>query len=418
MSEHTPPPQPPSGQPPSGQPSSGQPSSGQPSSGQPSSAEGQPPSAQGQPQAQTAAGYPYPYPYAYAQQGYGQQPYGQQGGYQRPPAAGQAQRTACAGILLAGLFMVLGLMCLLPSLFSAANQNMVSAQTTGANLSEVRVAGDAAASEKIAMIEVSGVIADVQVSGGLLGGAVDLVGRLRGEFNQAAKDDAVKGVLLRIDSPGGTVGASDRIWHLVSEFKRTTGKPVVVHMGGTCASGGYYIAVACDHLIAEPTTITGSIGVVLSTLNFADLLKEYGVKDVTIKSGANKDLLNSTAPPREEHLAIMQAMVDETHARFTEIVAKGRPIALEKVRQLADGRIYTANQALKHQLIDEIGYQEQAFATARRLAQAGACKLIRYRKPPTFADVLAGTARAPQLNVDDLLGRLQGPRLLVLWRGR
>ncbi|HBP17982.1 MAG TPA: signal peptide peptidase SppA, partial [Planctomycetes bacterium] len=223
---------------------------------------------------------------------------------------------------------------------------------------------------------------------------------------------------LRIDSPGGTVGASDRIWHMVSEFKRTTGKPVVVHMGGTCASGGYYIAVACDHLIAEPTTITGSIGVVLSTLNFSGLLKEYGVKDVTIKSGPNKDLLNSTAPPNEEHLAIMQTMVDETYARFTEIVAKGRPIKLEKVRQLADGRIYTANQALKHQLIDAIGYQEDAFATVRRLAQAGACQLVRYRKPPTFADVLAGNARAPQLNLDDLLGQLQGPRLLVLWRGR
>lgn len=393
--------------------------SGQPSG--PSSDAPQP--AEGQPQAETATGYPYPYPYAYGQEGYGQPGYGQPGygqpGYgPRPAAPGQAQRTACAGILLAGLFMLLGLTCLLPSLFSAANQSMVSSAATGGNLSEVRVGGDANASEKIAMIELSGVIADIQASGGLFGGAVDLVARLRGEFAQAAKDDKVKGVLLRIDSPGGTVGASDRIWHMVSEFKRTTGKPVVVHMGGTCASGGYYIAVACDHLIAEPTTITGSIGVVLSTLNFADLLKEYGVKDVTIKSGPNKDLLNSTAPTNEEHLAIMQAMVDETYARFTEIVAKGRPIQLEKVRQLADGRIYTANQALKHQLIDEIGYQEQAFAAVRRLAQAGACKLVRYRKPPTFADVLAGNARAPQLDIDDLLGRLQGPRLLVLWRGR
>ncbi|HBP17983.1 MAG TPA: hypothetical protein DEA08_09335, partial [Planctomycetes bacterium] len=169
--------------------------SGEPNS-QPSGQSSGSPSAEGQPQAQTATGYPYPYPYSYGQQAYGQQAYGQ-----RPAAPGQAQRTACAGILLAGLFMLLGLLCLLPSLFSAANQNMVSS-ATGGNLSEVRVGGDASASEKIAMIELSGVIADVQVSGGLLGGAVDLVGRLRGEFAQAAKDDAVKGVLLRIDSPG------------------------------------------------------------------------------------------------------------------------------------------------------------------------------------------------------------------------
>lgn len=336
--------------------------------------------------------------------------YGQQA--QARPAPQQRPNFA----LLFGLaFMVLvfGFCMVLSSFGSAAGSGAASGPKA---LNEVHVSGEG--EDKIALIELKGVIAEQQTSGGVLGVSVNLVERLEGEFAAAAKDEKVKAVLLRIDSPGGTVSASDQIWHTVSEFRRTTNKPVIVHMGGTCASGGYYIAVACDALICEPTTITGSIGVILSTLNFAELLEKYGVADVTIKSGANKDLLNSTSPPNPEHRAILQGMVDETHARFVELVAKGRPIDLPTAQKLADGRIYTAKQALEHQLVDAIGYREDALAEIRKRAKLGKAKLVRYRAPvPTLLDALAGNASVPQV-APNLLDQVTGPRLLVLWRGR
>lgn len=341
--------------------------------------------------------------------------YGQQAQYQQARPANSPQRPNFA--LLFGLaFMVLTFgFCMVLSSLAGGGGSTASASGPKA-MNEVFVSGEG--EDKIALIELKGVIAEQQTSGGVLGVSVNLVERLEREFAAAASDEKVKAVLLRIDSPGGTVSASDQIWHTVSEFRRTTNKPVVVHMGGTCASGGYYIAVACDALICEPTTITGSIGVILSTLNFAQLLEKYGVADVTIKSGANKDLLNSTAPPNEEHRAILQGMVDETHARFVELVAKGRPFDLPMAQKLADGRIYTAKQALEHQLVDAIGYREDALAEIRKRAKLGKAKLIRYRAPvPTLLDALSGNAGAPQV-APNLLDQVSGPRLLVLWRGR
>lgn len=280
---------------------------------------------------------------------------------------------------------------------------------------------------KVVLIELDGPIARVQ-GGGLFGGGVDLVDRMRRELEAAADDTNVKAVLLSIDSPGGTVTASDQIWRHVKRYKEKTGKPVVVHMGALCASGGYYIAVAADELVCEPTTITGSIGVLLSGLNFNDLLQKYGVKDVTITSGPNKALLNSTAPVNDDHVAILKSMVDETYARFTQLVFEGRKhtgLTLERVRELADGRIYTAEQAKQEKLVDHIGYRQDALDRATALAKAGPVKLVRYTRPPTLADVLSGSAahvgalsRAGELRLDpQMIDELATPRLLVLWRG-
>lgn len=286
------------------------------------------------------------------------------------------------------------------------------------NMVEQTVSGTS--QDKIALIEIQGMIARTQ-SAGLFGGAgVDMVERIRRELQQAADDNAVKGVLLAIDSPGGTVTASDEIWHAIQSFKKDTNKPVVVHMGAICASGGVYIAVSGDKIVCEPTAITGSIGVVLSTMNFHDLLDKYGVKDVTITSGPNKDLLNSSAPIREEHLEIIRGMVMENYERFTQLVADGRGLDVKKVREFADGRIYTPTQALELKLIDKIGYREDALAECEKLAGVLEARLIRYTRPPSLADVLAGNVSAGKLpDLDaDLLDELGAPRLLALWRGR
>jgi protease-4 len=279
---------------------------------------------------------------------------------------------------------------------------------------------------KVVLIELDGVIAREQ-GGGLFGGGVDLVERMRKEL-EAARDDAqVKAVVLSIDSPGGAVTASDEIWHLVSDFRKQ-GKPVVVHMGSLCASGGYYIAVASNEIVCEPTTITGSIGVILEGLNFHDLMDKYGVRDVTIKSGANKDLLSPTGPYRQEHVDILQGMVDEAYGRFVSLVAEGRKLPVEDVKKLADGRIYTADQALALKLVDRIGYRQDALERAASLAgyPVSGVRLVRYTHPPTLADLFSGAASVPARlgrasegpRLDRaLLDQLGAPRLLALWRG-
>jgi protease-4 len=317
---------------------------------------------------------------------------------------------ACCGCVFMGFVMLVG----------AAGSAATGGGLGTSPLIEQTVSGSGA--DKIALVEINGMIARTQAAGlfGPAGG--DMVQRIKQELEQAAEDGAVKCVLLSIDSPGGTVTASDQIWHAIQDFKQRTNKPVVVHMGAVCASGGVYIAVSGDKIVCEPTTITGSIGVVLSTMNFSGLLKEYGVQDVTITSGPNKDLLNSTAPVRDEHLEIMRVMIMESYDRFTQLVADGRQLDVATVREFADGRIYTPSQALDLKLVDLIGYREDALAECEKLAGVLSSKLVRYARPPSLADVLAGNVRSgavPGVQLDaDIFDRLGSPRLLALWRAR
>lgn len=325
----------------------------------------------------------------------------------RPPA-----KNATASCLIGGVALV-GLAVLSVCLISASTSG------AGGSLTEQTVEGSGDA--KIVLLEYQGAIAQMAGGEGMFQPGYDLVERIKKQLDRASEDAAVKAVLFDLDTPGGTVTASDRIWRLFKQFREKTGKPVVLHMGAVCASGGYYIASAADKVVCEPTTITGSIGVVLSTVNVHDFLTEHGIQDVTITSGPNKDLLNPLGPVREEHNVILRGMIDDAYARFTQLVSDGRGIPLEKVRELADGRIYTANQALELKLVDSIGYRDDALALTKQLAGVTEAKLVRYRKPPSLADALAGNVRfgggTPSLSLETL-DELTSPRLMAVWRGR
>jgi protease IV len=326
--------------------------------------------------------------------------------------------------------ILLGSFCCLFSMFASGGAGMGGAVP----MQEEVLAGTG--DGKVVLIELEGVIAPTVGTGGLFGlSGVDLVESLQRQFDRAADDPQVKAVLLSIDSPGGTVTTSDQIWHMVQRFRKRTGKPVVVHMGSMCASGGYYVAVAADKLMCEPTTITGSIGVILSGLNFHELLERYGVQDVTIASGDNKALLSPTAPVSDEHREILQGLVSSMQARFVKLVAEGRSLSVEEVEAFADGRIVTAEQALELKMVDDIGYREDAFALARELARVPQAQLIRYTRPPGLGDLLAGArtdagglsaligapgranSETRPLDAQTLADQLSRPRLLVLWRG-
>ncbi len=230
--------------------------------------------------------------------------------------------------------------------------------------------------DEIAVIPMYGVIS-YGVPGDVMASMVDdTIAKLR----QAREDVRVKAIILRIDSPGGEVTASDVIYHEV--VKTDAVKPVVVFMDSVAASGGYYIAVGGRHLMANELTITGSIGVIIQTMNFEELTKKVGVDVVTIKSGKMKDMLNPFRAAEPEELEFVQNMIDETYAKFLGIVAEERSLDAEELRNtVADGRIVSGKRALEVGLIDGTGYFEDAVAQAEQLAGIESARVISIQPP-------------------------------------
>ncbi len=212
--------------------------------------------------------------------------------------------------------------------------------------------GDLTARDKLALVRIEGVITESE----------DIVRQIK----KYREDSSIKGIVLRIDSPGGAVGPSQEIYKEV--LKTTEGKKVVASMGGLAASGGYYIASAANRIFANPGTITGSIGVIMAFSNFEELMKKLGLKTTVIKSGKFKDVGSPVRELTEEERKILQNVSDDIHGQFIEAVAKGRNLKIESVKELADGRIFSGRQAKESGLIDELGTLEDAISYATKLA--------------------------------------------------
>ena len=178
-------------------------------------------------------------------------------------------------------------------------------------------------------------------------------------LRKAAKDEKIKAVLIRMNTPGGTVATSQEITEAV-ESVRAAGKPVYVSMADLSASGGYYVAAAADKIFALPGSITGSIGVIMHLMNFKSLGEKVGIADVVIKSGPFKDIASPYRAMTDEERSILQAMIADSYDQFVTSVAKGRRMKVEDVKKLADGRIYTGRQAKKNGLVDELGGYDDA----------------------------------------------------------
>lgn len=184
-------------------------------------------------------------------------------------------------------------------------------------------------------------------------------------LNELIDDPSSKGLIVFIDSPGGSVYHTDEIYLKLLEYKQSN-RPVYASFGSTAASGGYYIACAADKIICNRNTLTGSIGVIMqSIMDMSGLYEKLGIKVETITAGENKAMGNGLEPLTDEQRAILQSMLDETHEQFIEIVATGRHMTIDQATRLADGRIYTAKQALANELVDEIGNFEDAVAIMR-----------------------------------------------------
>jgi protease-4 len=240
---------------------------------------------------------------------------------------------------------------------------------------------------KIALIDVEGVLtndAEESIFGSKDSQVVALVEKLK----RAEADPDVKAVVVRIDSPGGDVTTSDLMHRELSDFKRRKGVPVVAAFMGVAASGGYYLASAADVVVAHPTSITGSIGVIAVHVSLAGLLEKIGVKATAFKSGVHKDAGSPFRDLAETDRKLLQSLVDRFHERFVDVVVEGRKgrLTAQQVRALADGRVFTAAQALEEKLVDRVGYLADAIAEAKSRAGLPAADVVMYTRRPSRAE--------------------------------
>jgi protease-4 len=239
------------------------------------------------------------------------------------------------------------------------------------------------AEEKILVLDVSGLIGTT-LKPGLFEREGDILSQVYYRLKKASEDEMVKGVILRLDTPGGEVTASDIIYHEILNFKNKTDVPVLALMMGLAASGGYYIASACDYIIAHPSTLTGSIGVISVFPNLKDLFQKVGIQVRVIKSGNLKDSGSTFREMTEEERSVFQGIVNEYHKKFLDVVYEARKESLSRkeLERLADGRIYTASQARDFQLIDDVGYFDRALEHILDLASLREANVIAYTYYP------------------------------------
>jgi protease-4 len=281
---------------------------------------------------------------------------------------------------------------------------------------------DGTGSAKVLLLDLSGLLQEDTPSLSLTTPPprVPLLARVREELSRAEKDDKVRAVVLRINSPGGTITASDVIYREIREFKARRKIPVVAAMMDVAASGGYYAALAADQIFAHPTTVTGSIGVIMITVNAQGLLEKIGVAPLAIKSGPLKDAGSPFRGLTPEERAVFQSVIDDMYGRFVRLVAESRKIPEAKVRGFADGRIYTAEQARALGLVDRVGYLDEAVAAARTAAGLTEARVVMYHRPREYRDNIYSGA-PPSVGADALVsqmaGLLGGPgaRFLYLW---
>ncbi len=262
--------------------------------------------------------------------------------------------------------------------------------TTG-GIEERFVQGEKLGTDKVVVLSVEGVILQGD-------------GFVKQQIDRIREDKDVKAIVVRVDSPGGTVTGSDYIYHHLTKLREETGLPMVVSMGSIAASGGYYVSMAVGNqensIYAEPTTTTGSIGVIIPHYDLSGLLARFDVKDDSIATHERKQMLAMTRPIPEEHREIIKKHLDAMFTRFKSIIKEGRPKFAadgESLDKLATGEVFTADQAIENGLVDQIGFIEEAIERAHELAQLDKSKtrVVRYRRPTDLMSVF-GAAQAQQ----------------------
>lgn len=278
--------------------------------------------------------------------------------------------------------------------------------------------GSSKSRDKIVRIDLEGLIASG--SDGLLGSVTMDVEGVKRALAQAAADSNVKAIVLRVNSPGGEVTASDMLYEAVKETAKK--KKVVVYMDSLAASGGYYVSCGATKIVANETTLTGSIGVIIQAFNYAGAFDKLGLATNTFASGKFKDSLSGSRPMRDDEKAYVQELVTQMYDKFVGIVSEARGISTDELKtHIADGRVYTGGEAKKLKLVDQLGYVEDAYALARSLAGAPDAMVVKYQRRSGIGELFGafGETKAPKQTVrvdlsGGLLTRLQPGQLYML----
>jgi len=292
-------------------------------------------------------------------------------------------------------------------------------------LTETQIKKDAGwfVKDKIVVIDVDGVMMNRPQSG-LMRQGDNPVSTFLEKLDKAAADDDVKAVVLRINSPGGSVAAADMMYHSLAKFKHRTRVPVVACMLDVAASGGYYLACGADGIVAQPSTVTGSIGTIMQTFSVAGTMEKIGVETVAVKSGKMKDIASPLHDLSDEEKQILQQIIDGMYEQFLAVVENGRPdLEPNRLRRLADGRVFFAEQAKELGLIDRIGYPDDAVNWAKQIAGIEKAKTVIYHRSLTSMPNIYGSASnqssgiGPLVNIDlpDWL-ESGGTQFLYLWQ--
>ena len=342
------------------------------------------------------------------------------------PSSREGRGTSFFVAIFLGILLLvsgaLNVLLLLLSIGSFAGSGLSGGvDDVGAIYDLIRISGDAQAVNKVIRIPIHGAITEAQSA--VLGAAGGTVSRVRRALRYAAADEDVRGILLDINSPGGGVTDSDEIYRLVLAFKEERPEVrVLAFLGDIAASGGYYVAVAADRIVARRSTITGSIGVIMSAWNFAKAAKEFGVSQIVIKSEHTpyKDMLSPMRDMTADERGILTSIIEELYQQFVAVVSAGRE-GLDDVRvqQLANGAIYSAEQAHDNGLIDEIGDSSTVEQWFRD--ESAELQFVEYRRRPSLREALLGMQAPARSDPMSTLGRVltgsTGPRFLYYWQG-
>jgi len=333
------------------------------------------------------------------------------------PASGGPGKRKGRGWMVAALILLLFLVVSVIANFGLLIGNALPLQAGGSGhvgprLQEITVE-DHGARNKVAVIEVQGIITSQ-----LLDGRHNMVDVIEARLEEAGEDHRVVAVLLKVDSPGGEVLASDEIHRAIGEFQERYDKPVVGSMGGLAASGGYYVSAPCDWIVANDLTITGSIGVIMGSWNYRGLMDKVGLLPQTYKSGRHKDMLSGSRLPEEipkEEREMLQALIDEVYAKFKGIVQEGRATAFENNdgdgqalvddwARYADGRVFSGTEAYRLGFVDEVGTLDDALSRTLEMAGVEEANVIRYQHIPDISSLFRLFGQSENKSVQINLG--------------
>ncbi len=323
-------------------------------------------------------------------------------------------------------WLYLGLL-ILPIILTGCGQTAfhIELVPTDRQLEETQIQKDAGlfVSDKIAIIDVDGLLANRR-KGGWMRSGENPVSLFIEKLDKAAADRSVKAVVLRLNSPGGTVAATDIMYHHLREFRRETGKPVIACVLGIGCSGAYYIACACDGIIAQPSGVVGNIGTIFQTFSVAGTMEKIGVKAVTIKSGQLKDMASPLHDLSDEERKVLEGIIEHLSEQFFEVVREGRQTIDEKqLADLTDGRVFTAQQALQQGLIDKVGYLDDGIKWAKEIAGVKKTRVVIYHRPSSYKPNAYGLASANADGIGPLVNlelpdwmNAGGAQFLYLWQ--